>query len=182
VQIQQTAILAGVRERLESIHQQMQKLIEDAEFERAYHSEHRKLQQSAAEYNKLKLENDSLEKTNTYYRRELIPNYDSVLQLQKQTLEETEAENLELKAKNRALEEDHARLLELLKTQDRRVDGLRAEIQVQSETIRSHDSQSPPAIRKRLRSSKPAEAAPAKRAMKSRLERPTEIEVGAGEV
>jgi hypothetical protein len=179
VQVEQTAILVAIGEQFESIGQQMQRLLGDAKFEEAYRSEQRKLQQSVAGYKKLQLENDSLARTNTYYLKELIPNYESVLQLQKQTLEETEAENLELKAKTRVLEENHARVLELLKTQDQKLDGLRAEIQVLFEARLSHDPQSPPAIRKRLRSCRLVEDAPARRVMKCRLEKPTEMKLGA---
>jgi hypothetical protein len=128
VQVQQATSLIAIGKQLESIFQHMQKLLEDAKVKEAYRSEQRKLQQSVAVCKKLEIENDSLTQANRYYRKELIPNYDNVLQLQAQILKETEAENLELKAKSRALEEKHIQALELLKRQDQKVEGLQAEV------------------------------------------------------
>jgi hypothetical protein len=119
-----------------------------------------------------------LAQDNTYYRNELIPSYDNVLQLQTQTLKETEAENLELRAKSRALEEKHAQTLERLSRQDQKVDALQAEIQVLSEATLSRGPQSPLAIRRRLRSSKPVEDAPARRVRKCRLDKPRQMRLG----
>ena len=166
MQVQQTAILVAIDEQLENIGQQVQRL-------------QQKLQQSAKEYKKLELENDSLARVNTAYRDGLIPNYDTVLQLQKQSLEETEAEKLGLEAKIRVVEEKYAQARELLKTQDQKVDGLRAQIQVLSEARLSRDPQPLPAMRKRLRPSKLVKDAPVKRATRRRLEKPTEVESGA---
>ena len=169
MQVEQAASLVAIGKQLESICQQTQRLLEDAKFEKAYRSEHQKLQHSVAECKKRELENDSLAQANTYYRNELIPSYDNVLQLQTQTLKETEAENLELRAKSRALEEKHEQTLE----------RLQAEIQVLSEATLSRGPQSPLAIRRRLRSSKLVEDAPPTRVRKCRLVKPRQMKLGA---
>lgn len=136
----------------------------------------RLLQQGAEGYERLEFENDRLARIDAYYRERLIPSYDNALQLQKQTLEVTEAESLELKAKSRDLEEKYAQVLELLQTQNQKVDRLQAEIQVLSEAMPSHDPQPPTAMRKRLRPRELVKKASAKRAMKYRLEKPTKME------
>lgn len=120
-----------------------------------------------------------MERANTCSRKELIVGYNNILQLQEQTLQQMEVENVELKAKSRGLEEKHAWTLKLLKTQhkDQKVDVLQVEIQVFSEARLSHDPQLSPAMQKRLRSCEPVEDAPA-RFKKYRLEKPTEMKLG----
>ena len=179
MQIQQPASLAAIGKQLESICQQTQRLVDDTKYEKAYRSEQRKLQQSVAQCKKLELDNGTLAQAHTYYRNELIPSYDNVLQLQTRTLKETEAENLELKAKSRVLEEKHAHTLELLNRQDQKVDALQAEIQVLSEASHGHGLQSPLAMRKRLRSSKLVGDAPARRVRKCRLDKSAKMKLGA---
>ncbi|KAA8621995.1 hypothetical protein TUN199_10438 [Pyrenophora tritici-repentis] len=150
---QQAASLVAIGQQPESNCQKTQRPLEDVNFEEAYRSECKKLQQSVAERKTLEGENDSLTEANTYFRKELIPSYNNVLQLYAQIIgrtndenRELKAENQELKAKSKVLEEEYARALGLLEEQDQQ------KIQVLSEARLSHDLQSPPVMRKRLRS------------------------------
>jgi chromosome segregation ATPase len=178
VQVEQAASLVAIGKQLESICQHTQRLADDTKYEKAYRSEQQKLQQSVAQFRKLESDYHTLAQADTYYRNELIPSYDNVLQLQTQTLKETEAENLELRAKSRAREEKHAQTQELLSTRDQKVDTLSAEIQVLKATL-NHGPQSSLAMRKRLRSSNPAVDAPVRRVRKCRLVKPGQMKLGA---
>lgn len=169
MQVEQAASLVAIGKQLESICQHTQRLADDTKYEKAYRSEQQKLQQSVAQFRKLESDYHTLAQADTYYRNELIPSYDNVLQLQTQTLKKTEAENLELRAKSRAREEKHAQTLE----------RLQAEIQVLSEATLSRGPQSPLAIRRRLRSSKLVEDAPPTRVRKCRLDKPRQMKLGA---
>jgi len=161
----------------------MQRLLGDAKSEEAYRSKQQKLEQkleqSVGECKRLKLENDSLVRAQTSFTERLTLNCDNVLQPQAQIVTETESENLELKAKIRALEEKLTQSREVAMTSEQKIDGLRAEVQLLSETAkRSGDPQSPPATRKRLRPCKVVENAQAKRTTNCRLAKPSEWKLG----
>jgi hypothetical protein len=74
-------------------------------FQQAYLSEHQKLLQNVAAYNKLSLENERLMHENRYCKEQLLPEYDRVLSRQAQELQVKEEKILDVEAKNLAIEE-----------------------------------------------------------------------------
>lgn len=126
-----------IGQQLKSICEHTQVLVHNTKFEDAYHSEQHKLQQSVAQCKRLEHDNVRLAHENSYYRNELVPSYENVLELQAQALKDAEARSLELETTSRTLQEKHAQALELLKRQDQKVEGLQADVQVLSEARRS---------------------------------------------